>query len=40
VVVHDKEARAVGVARMTPVEMDLAERGEAVHVRHALAMPI
>jgi archaeosine synthase len=40
VVAHDKEARAVGVARMTPVEMDLAERGEAVHVRHALAMPI
>lgn len=38
-VVHDKEARAVGVARMTPVEMDLAERGEAVHVRHALSMP-
>jgi archaeosine synthase len=40
VVVHDKEARAVGVARMTPVEMELARRGEAVHVRHALAKPI
>lgn len=36
VVVHGKDARAVGVARMTPQEMGLAERGEAVHIRHAL----
>lgn len=40
VIVHEKEARAVGVARMTPVEMDLAGRGEAVHVRHALETPV
>ena len=33
-VVHSKEARAVGVARMCAVEMNLAERGEAVHIRH------
>ena len=36
VVAHGKDARAVGVARMTPREMELAERGEAVHIRHAL----
>jgi len=35
-VVHGKEVRAVGVARMTPIEMELAERGEAVHIRHSL----
>lgn len=34
-VVHEKEARAVGVAKMTPIEMELAGRGEAVHIRHA-----
>ena len=33
-VVHGEEARAVGVARMCAAEMDLAERGEAVHIRH------
>jgi len=36
VVTHAGEARAVGVAKMTPAEMELAERGEAVHIRHAL----
>jgi len=35
VVVHAGDARAVGVAVMTPEEMILADRGEAVHVRHA-----
>jgi len=34
VVAHSGEARAVGVAKMTPQEMELAERGEAVHIRH------
>ncbi|MCJ7562706.1 MAG: archaeosine synthase subunit alpha [Thermoplasmata archaeon] len=34
-IVHGKEVRAVGVARMSPVEMELAQRGEAVHIRHA-----
>ena len=34
VIVHSKEARAVGVARMCAVEMNIAERGEAVHIRH------
>jgi len=34
-VVHRGEARAVGVARMCSAEMKLAERGEAVHIRHA-----
>jgi archaeosine synthase len=33
-VVHSGDVRAVGVARMSPVEMELAERGEAVHIRH------
>ncbi|OGS44551.1 MAG: hypothetical protein A3K76_03235 [Euryarchaeota archaeon RBG_13_57_23] len=33
-VVHKGDVRAVGVAIMTPEEMTLAERGEAVHVRH------
>lgn len=33
-VVHGDEVRAVGVALMTPEEMELAERGEAVHIRH------
>jgi archaeosine synthase len=35
-VAHGKDVRAVGVAQMTPVEMELTERGEAVHIRHAL----
>ena len=35
VVRHGSEVRAVGVARMSSAEMKLAERGEAVHVRHA-----
>ncbi len=35
-VVHGREVRAVGVAMMTPQEMELAERGEAVHIRHVL----
>lgn len=34
VVTHAGDARAVGVARMSPVEMEIAERGEAVHIRH------
>ena len=34
VIAHGKEARAVGVAKMTPAEMALADRGEAVHIRH------
>jgi archaeosine synthase len=34
-VVHDGDLRAVGVAVMTPREMEMAERGEAVHIRHA-----
>ena len=34
VVAHAGDARAVGVARMTPIEMETAERGEAVHIRH------
>jgi archaeosine synthase len=33
-VVHKGEVRAVGVAVMTPAEMELVERGEAVHIRH------
>ncbi|MBN1677655.1 MAG: DUF5591 domain-containing protein [Candidatus Thermoplasmatota archaeon] len=33
-VTHRGDVRAVGVARMTPEEMELAERGEAVHIRH------
>lgn len=33
-VVHKGDVRAVGVARMTAEEMELAERGEAVHIRH------
>jgi archaeosine synthase len=33
-VVHNGDVRAVGVARMSAAEMSLAERGEAVHVRH------
>jgi archaeosine synthase len=34
-VVHRGDARAVGVAKMCAAEMRLAERGEAVHIRHA-----
>ncbi len=34
-VVHKGDVRAVGVARMCSAEMAVAERGEAVHVRHA-----
>jgi archaeosine synthase len=34
-IVHDKDVRAVGVSRMCAAEMNLAERGEAVHIRHA-----
>ncbi len=34
VVAHDGDVRAVGVARMCSAEMVLAQRGEAVHVRH------
>ena len=33
-VVCKREVRAVGVARMCAVEMNLANRGEAVHIRH------
>ena len=39
VVRHGGEVRAVGTARMTPREMADADRGEAVHVRHALEPP-
>ncbi len=39
VVRHGADVRAVGTARMTPREMVDAERGEAVHVRHARAAP-
>jgi archaeosine synthase len=35
-VAHGKDVRAVGVAQMTPVEMELSERGEAVRIRHSL----
>ncbi|MCU0859526.1 MAG: archaeosine synthase subunit alpha [Thermoplasmata archaeon] len=35
VIAHRGEVRGVGVARMCSAEMDLAERGEAVRVRHA-----
>ncbi len=34
VVCHENEVRAVGVARMNPVEMRYSNRGEAVRVRH------
>lgn len=34
VIAHDGEVRGVGVARMCSAEMELAERGEAVRVRH------
>lgn len=33
-IVHSKHVRAVGVARMCPTEMEIAKRGEAVHIRH------
>lgn len=35
VIAHHGDVRGVGVARMCSAEMDLAERGEAVRVRHA-----
>lgn len=35
-VVHRGDVRGVGVAMMNPTEMELAKRGEAVHIRHAL----
>jgi len=35
-IVCKRDVRAVGVARMCAAEMNLAERGEAVHIRHAL----
>ena len=35
VIAHGGDVRGVGVARMCSAEMDLAERGEAVRVRHA-----
>ena len=34
-IAHEGDVRAVGVARMCAAEMNLAERGEAVHIRHA-----
>ncbi len=34
VIRHGNEVRAVGVARMNPLEMTASNRGEAVHVRH------
>ncbi|MFQ5908910.1 MAG: DUF5591 domain-containing protein, partial [Thermoplasmata archaeon] len=39
VVRHGDEVRAVGVARMNPVEMVASSRGEAVHVRHKARPP-
>jgi archaeosine synthase len=36
VVRHSSDVRAVGVARMSTVEMRLASRGEAVHTRHSV----
>ncbi len=39
VVRHAGGVRAVGTARMNPREMVDGERGEAVHVRHAIAPP-
>jgi archaeosine synthase len=33
-VVHKGSLRAVGTAQMCAAEMTLAERGEAVHIRH------
>jgi archaeosine synthase len=33
-VANGKDLRAVGVARMSPAEMKLVKRGEAVHIRH------
>jgi len=33
-VVHKGDLRAVGTAQMCAAEMALAERGEAVHIRH------
>ncbi|MFQ6012950.1 MAG: DUF5591 domain-containing protein, partial [Thermoplasmata archaeon] len=39
VVRHGGEVRAVGVARMNPVEMTRSNRGEAVHVRHRVRAP-
>ena len=35
VIAHEGHVRGVGVARMCSAEMELAERGEAVRVRHA-----
>jgi archaeosine synthase len=35
VVRHGSDVRAVGVARMSAAEMRLADRGEAVHIRHS-----
>jgi archaeosine synthase len=35
-VAHGGDTRAAGVARMCAAEMVLAERGEAVHIRHAV----
>ena len=39
VVRHSGDVRAVGTARMIPREMADADRGEAVHVRHAVEPP-
>ncbi|MFQ6013639.1 MAG: DUF5591 domain-containing protein, partial [Thermoplasmata archaeon] len=36
---HGDEVRAVGVARMNPLEMTASNRGEAVHVRHKVRPP-
>ncbi len=37
-IVHNGDVRAVGVAKMGQAEMSLAERGEAVHIRHVLPL--
>ncbi len=40
VVRHGADVRAVGSARMNPREMVDSDRGEAVHVRHAMSPPV
>ncbi len=39
VVRYGDEVRAVGVARMSPLEMKASSRGEAIHVRHKVRPP-
>ncbi len=39
VVRYGDEVRAIGVARMSPLEMTASSRGEAIHVRHKVRPP-